>query len=98
MATARFAVYNADGSLQFDSSSRLLRTVAVINTQGANGSQTITGLTGVGTPTVVVTGLLNPTGADAPNITISGNTISWTFNGSGAFPPGPAVMLLIMVT
>lgn len=93
MATARFAVYNADGSLQFDSSSRLLRAIAVIATNGVSGSQTIANLTGAGTPVPVLLGSINPTGADCPTVTISGNTVSWVFSGN-AFPN---ILIAVMV-
>lgn len=90
-----FQVFNADGSLQFDSSMRLMRTIAAIATNGTSGSQTIPGLSTAGTPVPVILGTINPTGSDCPAVTISGNTVSWTYGaGNGS---APNIIIAVMV-
>lgn len=70
-------IYNADGSLQFDITNRLFRTLSVQTTAGAAGSVTITGASAQGTISVAATA--TDTGDDAIDLapTVSGDTISW---------------------
>lgn len=73
-------VFNADGSLQFDMTSRLFRTLGEISIPANTaGSQAVAGLTAAGTPAVLVELGTDSDNADAPPaVTRSGDTISWT--------------------
>lgn len=78
---AGIEVYNADGTLQFDITNRLFRTLSFQTGTGSAGSVTIPGASTQGTIRVAAT--LTDAGDDAapPPVTISGNTVSW---GAGA--------------
>ena len=90
--TAGFQVFNSDGSLQFDTSTRTFRPVMSFSTGTSNGSKTIANLTDAGTPEVFMLGKLN---GGEPAITISGNTVSWAFDSSNG--SNSSVLLFVMV-
>lgn len=73
-------VFNADGTLQFDSNDRLLRSLTVVASGLDDGSVTVSGATSQGT--VVATNLNNPENQVTPKVAVSGNTVSWTFEGA----------------
>jgi hypothetical protein len=70
-------VYNEDGSLQFDTTSRLFRTLTISDTSTA-GSVTIPGASSQGTVLASVTPINDSDTAGPPNATVSGDTVSWT--------------------
>lgn len=72
-------VWNADGTLQFDSGNRLLRTLTSIDVSN-DGNYTMPDLPVTG----VVVGVDSAAPADAqiPTVSVSGKTISWTYNGA----------------
>ena len=71
-------VFNQDGSLQFDSSSRLFRVLTVADI-GANNVGTVTVPNVQGTLRVVAQAA-SDTG-EAPAITVSGNSMSYDYRG-----------------
>lgn len=74
--TARVEVYFPNGTLQFGMSNRLFRVLKQVNTGTSDGSTTVAEL-GQGTP-VIKTGDIEKY---APQFSVSGTTVSWTFNG-----------------
>lgn len=67
-------VFNADGSLQFDSSNRLFRELLSLQSGTANGSATVPGS---GTGTLVA---ITAPGSDdlaPPTVTVTGSTVAW---------------------
>ena len=79
---AGLQVFNANGTLQFDTTNRLFRTLASVQSGVANGSVAIPSNPG-GTVVAVVSP--NSTDGKAPNITVSGSSVSWNFaTGAGA--------------
>ena len=71
-----FQVFNADGSLQFDLSSRLFRVLTVSVTT-ANGSVTDPRIAS-GEMVIAVNG--SRTDRKAPVVIRSGNTVSWDYS------------------
>lgn len=71
---AGIRVWNADGSLQFDTTNRLFRALTLIDTAGANGSTSVSATAGV-----IVQQQPTNTANVQPNVTRSGGTVSWTF-------------------
>ena len=79
-------IFNADGSLQFDTSNRVLRLLTSLNSGTANGSTTVSDLTqGNG---VTIVGSTSESNANQPNVSISGTTVSWDW---GSIPVGSRV-------
>lgn len=89
---AGFQVFNADGSLQFDTSNRLFRSFITIVTGTSNGSQNVPGLSAAGTPVVIVLGAGTAT-QTRPKVSVSGDTVSWTF--SGGSPASSTLIVLV---
>lgn len=86
---AGLQVFNADGSLQFDGSTRITRLLGVIGV-GGNGSFSHAGLS-TGTPFAVFQSYGIGINSTMPAFNFSGNTFSWSFNGptsSGYFVVG----------
>lgn len=80
MADAKFEVYNADGSLQFDLSNRLGRIVGTVATGTSNGSATVAGLAeGQGFWFRTETSVNTSTAKELPEVSFSGTTVSWVF-------------------
>lgn len=77
---AGLRVWNADGTLQFDTGTRLYRHMTVSLLQTVNGSVVVPN-TGGGT----IVALAIPTGAvgTPPGVTVSGNTVTWDYGGAG---------------
>jgi hypothetical protein len=75
---AGLRVWNADGSLQFDSASRLFRVLTLVDTGGSNGSTSVS-------PQGTVIPVVQPSNVNnvQPVVSVSGGTVSWTFSGSG---------------
>lgn len=75
---AGIRIWNADGTLQFDTTNRLFRMLTLVDTNAVNGS---TNLTYTGTLSVVV----QPGNAEniQPDVSVSGSTVSWTYSGTG---------------
>ncbi|QOK96592.1 hypothetical protein HF909_09175 [Ralstonia pseudosolanacearum] len=69
-------VFNADGSLQFDSSSRLSRVLGQVYSGTDPGSISVPGFV-QGTPWYHCIGVGNS--ALIPEVSISGTTLSWAF-------------------
>ena len=76
-----FQVFNADGSLQFDTSNRLFRTLTSVTTGTSNGSVAIPANPG-GQVVAVVTPSSDTGQAARP--TVSGASVVWDFDA----PPG----------
>lgn len=78
MSSAGIKVYNADGSLQFDSTARLFMTLDEFDTGKSAGSRTFVLPAGSNT----VTTSQNDGGTEGtstpPTVSVSGNTVSWT--------------------
>lgn len=72
-----FQVFNADGSLQFDTSNRLFRTLTSVTTGTSNGSVAIPANPG-GQVVAVVTPSSDTGQAARP--TVSGNNVTWNFS------------------
>lgn len=73
---AGFEVYNADGSLQFDLTSRLFRTLTFQTVAGVAGSVNIPAAAGQGT--IVPVGIVTSSGDGvAPALSVAGTTVSW---------------------
>ena len=71
---AGIEVYKADGTLLFDSSSRLGRFVMSFNTGTSNGSQPIpAGVTGEVVP--IISNV--PLGKASPGVSVSGGSVVW---------------------
>lgn len=70
-------VFNADGTLQFDTTNRLMRTLTSVVTGTSNGSATFSGAD-QGTATAIVR---SPAAgmSVAPSVSVSGNTVSWSY-------------------
>lgn len=92
MADGRFAVYNADGSLQFDTSDRLGRPVVMFVTTAGNGSRTFAGISAAGTLIPMMVGAVN---SSQPTVTISGDTVSWSFDPGNWNPPAATRVLIL---
>lgn len=73
-------VFNADGTLQFDTSNRLYRILTIQYTGTSNGSVNVSGLSSQGTAQVDVL----PTGTTGvlPSVNVSGDVVSWGFGGA----------------
>lgn len=74
--------FNASGVLMLDATYRIGRILAAVTTGTANGSVVVPGLSSAGTPFVFTT-----SDEDSftsiyvhPGFTISGNSVTWTFN------------------
>lgn len=69
-------VFNADGSLQFDSNNHLMLTLAAFDTGIGSGSLNFT-LPGAGS---IITAQIDPAGPTATphTVSVSGNTVSWS--------------------
>jgi hypothetical protein len=80
---AGLQIFNADGSLQFDTTKRVMRFLTVVATGTSNGSATVSGLN-QGTPIAVV-GTGSESNNNSPNVTFSGDTVSWDW---GSIPVG----------
>ena len=76
-----FQVFNADGSLQFDTTNRLYRVIDQSDISASAGSKTIAGLSSQGT----VVPIFSSDGEDdKPRaVSVSGNTVSWTAGTAG---------------
>lgn len=72
-------VFNADGSLQFSTASRLLRTLLDIDTGTANGSATVQ-MAGAGS--IVLAQEAASDIKQPPTVSQSGNTVSWDFSAT----------------
>ena len=72
-----FQVFNANGSLQFDTSNRLFRSLTSTTTGTLNGSMVIPANPG-GQVVAVVTPSSQTGQAARP--TVSGNNVTWNFN------------------
>lgn len=70
-------VYNADGSLQFDSTSRLFLILDEFDTGTSSGSRTFTSPPGGTVLTSQVDGGVDGV-STPPIVSVSGNTVSWT--------------------
>lgn len=90
---AGLQVFNADGSLQIDIDSRLLRTLTHVSTGTTDGSATVIG---AAQGSVVGIAVDSPESGVTPTVTNSGTTVSWSF---GSAPSGDrrAVTLDIVV-
>lgn len=78
-------VFNADGSLQFDTGNRLFRILTV-----ADAGATDTGSVNVNPQgSVEVVALPKDSNANLPppTITVSGGTVSWDYGGAGTRRP-----------
>lgn len=81
-------IYNASGQKTFASSDYLPRYLGSVFTGQSNGSVTNAGLTdGTGTPFYLYFPLsTNGSNVYPPQITISGNVVSWSFDYWTGFP------------
>lgn len=73
-----FQVFNADGTLQFDTSNRLYRTLTQVASGTADGAVTVADAT---QGTVVGVALDVPLTGTTPVVAASGATVSWSFGG-----------------
>lgn len=81
---AGIQIFNADGSLQFDTTNRIFRVLTVQDVGSTNtGSVTVTNNSG---SVNVVAQPLSDTGTD-PAVTVSGSTVSWDYNGAATRRP-----------
>lgn len=76
-------VWDASGNLIVDTTTRLGTVLGTVTTTKANGSITNAGFA-QGTPFYSVCGITDAYSVFSPKITLSGNTMSWAFNTSGA--------------
>lgn len=77
-----FEVYNADGSLQFDLNSRLMRLITTVPVGTAAGSTSIPAIPAGSTAVALV----SAAGDNADNereVTIGSGTMSWTTGNAG---------------
>jgi len=79
MATG-LKVFNADGSLQFDLTNRLFRTLKTIAVGTTDGSSTFT----KGPNDTVITASIDTTGIP-PQVTVGSTSVSWAY---GDVPAG----------
>lgn len=82
---AGIEVYNADGTLQFDITNRLFRTLSFQTSTGSAGSVTIPGASTAGAIRVAATLTDGADDAAPPSVSVSGNTISWGAGGASKF-------------
>lgn len=71
---AGFQVWNADGTLQFDTTNRLFRSLTLIDTAATNGSTTVSATAGV-----LVQQQPTDVAKVQPDVVRTGSTVSWTF-------------------
>ena len=77
---AGFEVYNADGTLQFDVTNRLFRTLSVVAAGTTDGSYTIpAGI--VGTVAATVSDASTGSRGLSPTVSIGGGAVTWSFTG-----------------
>lgn len=76
MPVAGFQVWNADGTLQFDTTNRLFRTWIEVESGTSDGSSA-TVPSGLG---IVVVTVIEKVRGVPPNVSVSGNTVSWNFS------------------
>lgn len=75
--------FDASGTLTFNATDYLARFVGTITLDGTNGSQTVSGLTALGTPIYIFAS--NGDGLFYnPVLSNSGDTIIWTYPDGGA--------------
>ncbi|UNK43459.1 hypothetical protein MNO14_05075 [Luteimonas sp. S4-F44] len=73
-------VWNADGTLQFDSSKRLFRLLTAADIgDTSSGSYTVSGVQG----TLKVVAIPTEETGTAPVVTVSGNNVSWNYGAGG---------------
>ena len=79
-----FQVWDAAGALILDTNSMLGRILGTVAASGSTGSIDHGGLT-TGRPFYVCVSSDNGTGVGVmyPNVTISGSTLSWSYDGGG---------------
>jgi hypothetical protein len=87
-----FQLFNADGSLQFDSSNRLGRFVDSFTTTAVNGSRVVAGMQAAGAPIAMIVSQLN---GSEPVITFSGDTVYWAFDSSNTDNQPVAVIVVV---
>lgn len=81
MAEARIQIFNADGTLQFDTSNRLLRLASTVQTGTSNGSASVSALSqGAGVAVAGQTTGGGLGGGVQPDVSVSGNTVSWSWD------------------
>lgn len=84
-------VFNPDGSLQFDTSNRLFRTLLTTSIGTTNGSVLVLGASQQGTVSVALSG----EAPVKPKVTVSGNAVSWNYGSSPANLRGPATLTVM---
>lgn len=71
-------VFNADGSLQFEFSDRVVRVLTVQSVGTANGSVSNSEITTSGTSAGIIK---NDPGKRAPNVTVNNGSVAWDWTG-----------------
>lgn len=77
---AGLQVFNADGSLQFDSTGRIFRILARFSSGTSNGSQSVSGVT----PANAIAFISAAAIGYWPTVTVNTGSVSWTFPPEGA--------------
>lgn len=81
---AGIKVYNADGSLQFDTTNRLFRLLTIADIGSTNSGSTTVATQGT---VNVVAQPGDNAGAGEPTVSVSGGTVSWNYNGAATRRP-----------
>lgn len=89
--TAGFRVYNADGSIAFDTGNRVFRLLTVADANAVNGSVSVDSNGGE----IVAVAIPN-TFADkeTPSVSVSGGTVSWSYSSSPANRESSQVIIM----
>lgn len=88
-------VFTSGGQLILDVTDRLTRIIGQVSTGTTPGSISVPNWTSFGTPWVFIQQRNTATGINARRTcraTISGNTLSWTFEGLSEWQAEPAVI------
>lgn len=79
--------FDAQGRLTFAATDRLARVLGVVSTGGVSGSTTSDGLAGNAAYFAFFPDYSSP-GSRWPSISISGNTLSWSYSNASGNVPG----------
>lgn len=78
---AGIQIWNADGTLQFDTTNRLFRVLTTADIGGADsGSATVSNVQG----TLAVVAVPSGAGTVPPTVTVSGNRVNWNYGGQAS--------------
>ena len=92
MSEAVFEIYNPDSSLKLSLNNRTYKVLQYIPTNGNNGSATVSGISG----TLVGIGMGDVRTKDIPQVSVTGNTVSWEFKSDLLPNDDQSVVALVM--